>query len=126
MATLPITSASSMSSSFKRPSSSDTYSLTSPLTGTSTSGNKSLFDRVELGKDNSSSHGILSSYVELLQQQRRAQSLFTQALSGSGEFTAAKNSVLTTYQTLEYEQNSYDKMYNLKKNRFQSSLDISV
>ena len=129
MATLPVNSVNSPSMYFKRPSPPASFPIDLSQVNAKTATKTSSVDVVDLNKNNLQeiySHNMLSSYVDILRQQRRAQALLNQNFSGIGDNHSGQNSVLSNYQTLEYQQNSYDRAYNLKKNMFQSSLNISV
>lgn len=69
---------------------------------------------------------IFNTYLDLFQQQRIAQSLIRQALSGTGTGSAGGTSVLESYQTLQYQRSIYTQMFNLKGDVFQSIFDITV
>lgn len=94
-------------------------------------GGSSLRDTVTLSSRAASrlaavySQDIFSSYVDILQQQLRAQTMIMQILSGFGD-TASGGSLLNNYQTLQYQQSLYDRAFNLKGDLFQSMFSITI
>jgi hypothetical protein len=67
---------------------------------------------------------FFSSYADILLQQQRAQTMLAQDLSVSGNTSTGKTTVLNRYQTLQYRQNSSDRIFNLKSDIFQSMYNI--
>lgn len=71
------------------------------------------------------SQDIFSSYVDMLQQQRRSQVMIMQILTGIGD-PPSGSSLLNNYQALQYQQSLIDRVFNLKGDLFQSMFSITI
>jgi hypothetical protein len=69
---------------------------------------------------------IFTSYADILQRQQRAQNMIEQDLAVNGDTYTGGTSVLNRYQTLQYQQNSFDRIFNLKDTFFQGLLNATI
>jgi len=81
---------------------------------------------ISVNGQKSNIQNFFSSYTEILLQQQKMRVMIEQDLSGSGSVTTGTTSALNRYQTLQYRQNSSDRIFNLKGDIFQSMFKTTV
>ena len=113
-------------------SSGSSFAINSALRSESTAANAPVKDTITLSKKATqqqntsrglSSQSFFTSYVNLLQEQQKAQTMISQDIAGTGN---TSTSVLNRYQTLQYQQNTSDRLFNLKGDIFQSMLNTTA
>ena len=104
---------------------SETTTISTPLKDSVSFSKQATQRHISASRQGLDSLNIFTSYVDLLQGQQRAKAMIEQDLTG-GSTSTGRASVLNRYQTLQYRQNVSDRMFSLKGDIFQSTLNTTI